>query len=723
MDGLRRRAFGFVAGVLACLALALAIPLVAGAAGSFSLLGSFVYDDVYGAIGDTALMSNRLETVTNSYGNQVDIVQEDLVSSEGDVLCSTVKAVGGSVDDKRITEFNIGNRVRNYFNIYSTSNSEQGEGKYGLLSYDGEVALEPVYDSLDFNHDESLIVVSTEDENEGAIALLDAETLQTIDEMTFPGASGLYAYFIEVDDGEFVLLNYSVNDDDAAGHVDHWFAFSETGFGDELPGQSSDSSQYAYKGVSSTGEEFSAYVNSDGDLVIECEGKTSIQSGPFSRYGISVYGDYVCAIKGDGEFHYSYKGEPATIFEGYNLLGALTEDSSYVYFCQRIQGGDYVLVDGDGTVRDLPQGYSYSSEVVDNYLYGHTENGELVVFDVDGREVYRYDFSELTTTEYSRVYLARWDRGYVIGYSRIEDGTYRGYNVYLDDAFNLITEGWDTSIYRAANKATLPDGSDAYVLWIGDSPDYGTVLGSGFKPVTIGGYELVIPGNPGQEMLYERAWNPISRASTDWYYARDPRTGKFGAVDASGEVALPFEYDSIVDCDSKGEGTLILVRKGDVWSFLDTAQTVEPDPGPVDPGTAAGYMHRLYNPYTGEHFYTADEGEFEGLVAVGWKDEGRGWTAPEVGAPVYRLYNPYVEGGDHHYTLSWDEVETLRDAGWEYEGVGWKSAPADTGVPLYRQYNPFATTGTHNYTTSKEENDSLVDAGWREEGVAWYGIK
>ena len=132
-------------------------------------------------------------------------------------------------------------------------------------------------------------------------------------------------------------------------------------------------------------------------------------------------------------------------------------------------------------------------------------------------------------------------------------------------------------------------------------------------------------------------------------------------------------------------------------------------------------MYRLYNQWTGEHFYTASVEERDGLVAVGWTDEGLGWVAPTSGDPVHRLYNPYVAGGDHHYTLSAAERDGLVEAGWEYEGVGWRSAPADTGVPLYRQYNPYATTGTHNYTVSKAENDHLVSVGWREEGVGWYG--
>ena len=134
-------------------------------------------------------------------------------------------------------------------------------------------------------------------------------------------------------------------------------------------------------------------------------------------------------------------------------------------------------------------------------------------------------------------------------------------------------------------------------------------------------------------------------------------------------------------------------------------------------------MHRLYNQYTGEHFYTASAGERDSLVSVGWTSEGVGWVAPtDSSTPVYRLYNPSVIGGDHHYTTNAGEREALVEAGWRYEGVGWYSDDA-RGVPLYRQYNPYATTGTHNYTASKNENDTLVKLGWRAEGIGWYGVE
>ena len=132
-------------------------------------------------------------------------------------------------------------------------------------------------------------------------------------------------------------------------------------------------------------------------------------------------------------------------------------------------------------------------------------------------------------------------------------------------------------------------------------------------------------------------------------------------------------------------------------------------------------MYRLYNPYSGEHFYTSDTNEKNHLASIGWNYEGIGWIAPKLSSiPVYRLYNP--NSGDHHYTLDENEKNYLASIGWNYEGIGWYS-DEDQGVPLYRQYNPNEKTGTHNYTTSKEENDFLVSIGWRAEGIGWYGLK
>lgn len=132
-------------------------------------------------------------------------------------------------------------------------------------------------------------------------------------------------------------------------------------------------------------------------------------------------------------------------------------------------------------------------------------------------------------------------------------------------------------------------------------------------------------------------------------------------------------------------------------------------------------MYRMYNPNTGEHFYTSNATERKNLIDAKWRYEGIGWYAPvKSGTPVYRLYNQ--NAGDHHYTINEGERNILIRAGWKSEGVGWYSDDAE-GTALYRQYNPNAKSGSHNYTTSKAENDQLVRAGWHAEGVGWYGLR
>ncbi len=141
-----------------------------------------------------------------------------------------------------------------------------------------------------------------------------------------------------------------------------------------------------------------------------------------------------------------------------------------------------------------------------------------------------------------------------------------------------------------------------------------------------------------------------------------------------------------------------------------------PEPEPVEGAS----MHRLYNAWSGEHFYTSDDAEYAGLVELGWKDEGEGWKAPETSnTPVFRMYNPYA--GEHHYTMDASEKDSMIAAGWVDEGVGWYSDDAKT-VPLFREYNPNEPANNHNYTTNAEEHAQLIAAGWRDEGYAWYGI-
>jgi hypothetical protein len=137
-------------------------------------------------------------------------------------------------------------------------------------------------------------------------------------------------------------------------------------------------------------------------------------------------------------------------------------------------------------------------------------------------------------------------------------------------------------------------------------------------------------------------------------------------------------------------------------------------------------VYRLYNPNSGEHFYTLSEVERDATVAAGWNDEGIGWIAPDESIyPVYRLYS----GTDHHYTMDVEERDALIEEGWVDEGIAFYSADPATGIALLRQFNPNVdpeaatnNSGSHNYTTDQAENDYLVSIGWQAEDVAFYGM-
>ena len=163
---------------------------------------------------------------------------------------------------------------------------------------------------------------------------------------------------------------------------------------------------------------------------------------------------------------------------------------------------------------------------------------------------------------------------------------------------------------------------------------------------------------------------------------------------------------------------------GDTWCKVCHEQIAT---GRVIPATGGSSekiettpMYRMYNPNSGEHFYTGSIVERDNLIAAGWHYEGIGWNAPtKTGQNVHRLFNP--NNGDHHYTMSLEERDNLVNVGWQYEGVCWNSAGSEN-LPQYRLYNPNADCGSHHYTGSIEEREMLVSVGWKYEGIGWFGM-
>jgi len=155
--------------------------------------------------------------------------------------------------------------------------------------------------------------------------------------------------------------------------------------------------------------------------------------------------------------------------------------------------------------------------------------------------------------------------------------------------------------------------------------------------------------------------------------------------------------------------------------FSDDADTTCDTCGferPIRESRPVVHMFRMYDPNSGEHFYTGSEEERDNLISAGWNYEGVGFTFPlTTGDPVHRLYDPVY--GEHLYTMDEAEMNALLEAGWNYEGVAFNSAFEDE-VPQYRLHNPNANRGAYHFTSSIEERDFLISVGWEYQGIGWY---
>jgi hypothetical protein len=175
--------------------------------------------------------------------------------------------------------------------------------------------------------------------------------------------------------------------------------------------------------------------------------------------------------------------------------------------------------------------------------------------------------------------------------------------------------------------------------------------------------------------------------------------------------------------DSKLEGTVSVVGTvsgNGVTAFkAELGNAVSDYLFVVADGSSVKPVYRVYNPNSGEHFYTTTAKEVKALVDAGWQLEKIGWLSPSTGAEVYRVYNK--NSGEHHYTTSEKEKNALVAAGWKDEGVAFYSATKNY-TPVYREYNKNAFAFNHNYTTSLSENNMLVAVGWKFEGTAFYAL-
>ena len=270
--------------------------------------------------------------------------------------------------------------------------------------------------------------------------------------------------------------------------------------------------------------------------------------------------------------------------------------------------------------------------------------------------------------------------------------------------------GARTLTYRVEESAVQPPSGPVITTGDGQSWKPGSAAGATFRSTAaLADFLRVIV----DDVVVDRVNYDLSEGSTivtlkpEYLAKLVPGNHEIKIVSTTGTAKAPFVTEPAPDTPS------------------EPSKPDEPNnPGITDPDVQL--MYRLYNPNSGEHFYTASVEERDHLDSVGWDYEGHAWTAPRSSAtPVYRLYS----GTDHHYTTSAYERDELVKVGWSYEGVGWYSDDAK-GIGLHRLFNPNVdpnaprnNSGSHHYTTSEVERDYLVSIGWRYEDYGWYGVR
>ncbi len=137
---------------------------------------------------------------------------------------------------------------------------------------------------------------------------------------------------------------------------------------------------------------------------------------------------------------------------------------------------------------------------------------------------------------------------------------------------------------------------------------------------------------------------------------------------------------------------------------------------------------RFFNTRTLAHFYTANEGEKEAVLASvpTFKLDGAAFYASSVSdtglSPVHRFYN--TQTGVHFYTISEDEKTMVMASlpQFNYEGVAYYASQVagNQFIPLYRLYQ--LSKGFHFYSNSAGERDTVVNTlpQYRYEGIGYY---
>lgn len=126
-----------------------------------------------------------------------------------------------------------------------------------------------------------------------------------------------------------------------------------------------------------------------------------------------------------------------------------------------------------------------------------------------------------------------------------------------DSSFKLISS--DAERYAYASDAGKVKGVNAYLVPANTKTGAGSLIyvDKNLKPLKVGTYSLATN-------YYGSTVQHVFSAKRSVYVARNS-SGKFGVVDAKGNVLIPFSYSDFYDT---GSGDYIMMKKGKGWQFV-----------------------------------------------------------------------------------------------------------------------------------------------------------
>ena len=299
-------------------------------------------------------------------------------------------------------------------------------------------------------------------------------------------------------------------------------------------------------------------------------------------------------------------------FNGYTpamLLADVAHDSyvgDFILMADFVSGGPrYALFDSDGNVvRKLDVEYACVLDSGHYYVMNKEDDGRyrVLIYNPNGTLVKDLGLFGGTHIAFGSVVD---DEGETIGYMRSatdSDGYHTSTSVYYDLDFEVIPSS------PSSIRPVLADGTEVVASVTEKDGVYtASVTDASGNAIKLGGYTLGIAINP---QPYAEG-NFVKHGNADLWWATNA-AGRWGAVDSSGNVKVPFEYESYYDA-GQANTDYAMVKKDSAWSFLKVASSAKSDLASYEGTAAASGMSDLK---AGEWYMTPSTGAFSGTKTL-----------------------------------------------------------------------------------------------------------